>query len=115
MNTADAYERLRILTRADDDPTLDNAELEMLLELAATTDADDLAPDDDDWTPTYDRVGVYRAVAEGWTLKAGKAAGRFDFTTDGQTFRRSQIVDHCEAMAARYRRKTNQSAPIGYI
>src|SRR5688500_13247756 len=49
------------------------------------------------WAPTWD---LNDAVARGWELKAGKAAEDFEFTTDGQTFRRQQLIDHCERMAA---------------
>lgn len=61
-----------------------------------------------EWAPTWD---LDAAAAMGWELKAGKAAGRFDFTTDGQTFRRGQIIDHCQKMAATYRRRVSGSAP----
>lgn len=112
MNQYDALARLDTYTSPDTDPVLDPNVLPQLLDdVARTTDADGNLPDAADWTPTYSVVGVYRAAAEAWTIKAGAAAGRFDFTTDGQTFRRSQVVDHCEGMAALYRRKTNGSAP----
>lgn len=46
-----------------------------------------------------DRWDLYGAAAEGWLLKAGKAAGRFDFSADGQTYDRSQV--HAAAMKMR--------------
>jgi hypothetical protein len=54
------------------------------------------------WVPTWD---LDLAAAHGWELKAGKVAGRFDFTTDGQTFRRGQLLDHARTMSKMYRRK----------
>lgn len=51
------------------------------------------------WAPTFD---LDAAAARGWRLKAGKAAGRFDFAEDGQQFTRSQIMAHCAAMAATF-------------
>lgn len=48
------------------------------------------------WAPTYD---LDAAAARGWRMKAGKAAGRFDFAEDGQQFTRSQIMAHCIGMA----------------
>lgn len=62
------------------------------------------------WTPTWD---LNAAAAGGWQIKAGKAAGRFDFTTDGQQFNRSMVVAACRAQAAEYRRKVSASAPTG--
>lgn len=112
MNYQDALLRLDVYLQPYDDPCLSQLEVDTLLDAnALTVDVDGLTPSDDGYTPTYSVIGLYRAAAEGWTVKAGKAAGRFDFTTDGQQFRRSQIVDHCEGQAAKYRRKTNLAAP----
>lgn len=55
--------------------------------------------DTDVWTPTYD---LYAAAAEGWRWKAGKIADAYDFSTDQQSFERSQKVEHCMKMAAFY-------------
>ena len=54
------------------------------------------------WTPTWD---LDAAAAEGWRVKASKVAGRFDFTTDGQNFQRSQVAAHCRQMERMFRRK----------
>ena len=62
-----------------------------------------------EWAPTWD---LDYAAELGWEMKAGKVAGRFDFTTDGQTFRRGQFITHCHQMAARFRRKRAGSTPI---
>jgi len=63
-------------------------------------DSDGLAPDDDDWTDTYD---LNAAAADVWTEKAAALAVRFDFTADGSTFHRSQAVIQARAMAIHYR------------
>jgi hypothetical protein len=54
------------------------------------------------WSPTWD---LNAAAAKGWQIKAGKVASRFDFTTDGQSFQRAQMLDHCRSMERSYRRK----------
>lgn len=114
MNQPTALARLSLYLAPDEDPVIEQSELELLLEAnAQTTDADGNAPGDDGWTPTYSVQGVYRAAAEGWKVKSGRVANRFDFTTDGQTFRRSQMHDHCEAQAARFLRLCNGSVPSG--
>jgi hypothetical protein len=46
-------------------------------------------PAEEGYTPTYSVLGCRVA-------KRGKIVGRFDFTTDGQTFRRSQVLDHVD-------------------
>ena len=62
-----------------------------------------------EWAPTWD---LNYAAELGWEMKAGRAAGRFDFTTDGQTFRRGQVITNCQQMAARFRRKRASNAPV---
>lgn len=89
----------------DDDPALTFDQVAVALAEAAAIDVDDLAPSDEGWTPTYSAAGVWRAIVRGWEMKAANAGGRFDFTTDGQTFRRSQTVAHCRAQAEIHRRK----------
>lgn len=54
------------------------------------------------WTPTYD---LNAGAAHGWGIKAGKAAPRFNFTTDGQTFNRREIYANCLSEERRYRRR----------
>lgn len=54
------------------------------------------------WGPTWD---LDLAAMLAWERKAQKVAGRFDFTTDGQTFNRRQVYGHCVTMADRYRRR----------
>lgn len=109
----DAPEALAYITtrlQPDLDPTLDAHEVAGLLPLAAVRDIERRSPSDGDWTPTYDVRGCYAAIAEGWALKRGKAVGRFDFTTDGQMFRRSQVRDQIDHEHRRWLAKV-QSCP----
>lgn len=55
-----------------------------------------------EYDPTWD---LNAAAAEGWRIKAGKVAGRYNFTTDGQQFARAQMLAHCRQMEKMYRRK----------
>lgn len=109
MDATAADLRFRAYCDPNSDPTLTDGQVAELLSLAVTTDADDIAPTEDDWVPTYSVRGVWSAIAEGWMMKAGIAAGRFSFTTDGQTFHRQQVVAHCHRMAEIYKRKLGQS------
>lgn len=110
MNQQDALRFVCDRLHPDDDPTLDPDTVVSLLDHARTLDVNDRRPDDEAWTPTYSRTGCYRAIAEGWAMKRDKIAGRYDFTTDGQMFRRSQMVDHCENARKRWQAKV-QSSP----
>ena len=109
MDQQAAFARFQAYCPPDEDPTLDHEQVVALIEEAVTVDADGNPPSSADWTETYSVLGVWRAIAEGWQAKAAAAVGRFDFATDGQSFQRSQVVDHCEAMADRYMAKANVS------
>lgn len=110
MDAAQALAYITARLAPDDDPALSTDELVELLQLAGTRDSDSRAPSDDDWVPTYSVRGCYAAVAEGWAIKRGKTVGRFEFTTDGQTFRRQQVRDHIDAEHRRWLAKV-QSCP----
>jgi len=109
MTEAEALARLKRMTDADSEPALTEGDLADCLAMSKLVDADGLAPSDPSWTPTWD---LNRGAAEGWRRKAGKLATRFNFSTDGQTFYRSQTVEHCERMAEQYRRKIISSVPV---
>lgn len=57
------------------------------------------------WRPTY---AIYAAAVQGWEMKAAKVADQFDFGTDGQTFRRGQLIAHANRMQRQYRRRIAQ-------
>lgn len=52
------------------------------------------------WTATYD---LNSAAAEVWMEKAAALASAYDFTADGGSFNRSQMIKHAQSMAAYYR------------
>lgn len=54
------------------------------------------------WGGEWDLIA---AALEGWEWKASRAVSGYDFTGDGQQFRRSQVLAHCQARAAHYRRR----------
>lgn len=101
MDRAAAKLRLQRMTAFDEDPVLDDASLEQLLDDCRLTDAAGAYPGATDWTETYD---LNYAASKGWDLKAGMAANRFRFEEDNQVFHRNMIHDHCVAMSKRYGR-----------
>lgn len=52
------------------------------------------------WTPTYD---LNSAAAEVWMEKAAALAAAYDFSADGGSFSRSQMITQAQSMAAYYR------------
>lgn len=102
MDALAAWARLKAMTDADSAPVLSADDLSALLSLAALADTAGNAPSVSGWTPTYD---LHRAAAEGWRWKAARLVGAYDFTADGATYQRSQMLAHCERMIAQYARK----------
>lgn len=114
MDLATATARVEIYARTDEEPTLTPAEVSVLLDdNARDVDSAGVLPSGAGWVPTYSRGGVFKAVAEAWRLKAGRLAGTFDFTTDGQQFRRAQKLDHCIRLETLYRRKAHSAPELG--
>ena len=109
VSQEEARARLEDMLQSSAEPTLSTGEVDALLAEAKRADADGLAPGDEGWTPSWD---LNAAAAEGWRRKAGKVAGRFDVTLDGDALRRSQIFGACLTMAERYARKIAGSASM---
>lgn len=63
----------------------------------------------DTWTGTYD---LNAAAAEGWRWKAAVAAGKFSFSSDGQSFNRAEISRAAREMATMYRNRVAGSVPL---
>ena len=99
MTEEEARTRLEMMLAHDVEPTLSVEEVDELVVLARRADSDGLAPDDDDWVPTFD---LDAAAAEGWSWKANKVVPRFDVTLDGDSLRRAQIYAHCRRQASHY-------------
>lgn len=109
MDEGTAQDRLESMVAKDDVPTLSDLQIYELLNLARRPDSDGLLPSDENWTGTYD---LNAAAAEGWRWKAAKVAGKFGFSSDGQTFNREQIHKACLAMAATYSKRKVGSIPL---
>lgn len=109
MDAVEAQARLERMTDSASEPVLSAEDIADLLAISSVVDSAGLGPADAGYTPTWD---LNRGAAEGWRRKAGRLATHFDFSTDSQSFHRSQAVDACERMAAQYKRKIAASIPI---
>lgn len=109
MDAGTALARIATMCAADREPTLDIEDLDFLLGLARRPDIDGLVSTDASWTPTWD---LNLAVAEGWRIKAGRVAHRFNFVKDGQTFDVGSLRQSFLDMATRYQSKTLGSVPL---
>jgi hypothetical protein len=83
-------------------PVLSADDLDALLDLYQTPDADGRLVSDDGWVPTWD---LNAAAAEGWRWKAGRVAGDFNFSADNASYSKESTMAHCLAMATQYAAK----------
>lgn len=79
------------------EPELSDGEIDELLAGSTIKDAEGLTPLDEEWSPTYD---LNSAAAQGWLIKAARAAGSVDEPTAGVVT--SKVFDNCRAMARIY-------------
>ena len=109
MTAEEARTKIALLCAAEEDPVLDETQLDDLVAVARRPDSEEYVYGDSEWTETYDTDA---AVAEGWRRKAGLAAARFNFAEDGQRFDRAQIYAQCIQQAEQYARRSMGSIPI---
>lgn len=102
----EALDLLALKLQSNVDPVLSDAELATLLATFALPDASMSRPGDTGWVPTYD---VDRAAAEGWRWKAGRVSDRTDIADEAAQIKRSQLYEHCMAMAASFDRRATET------
>jgi hypothetical protein len=101
-----AKDKLKKMTAWDVGPTLSDGEIDELLVPASVADPAGLPPDDIDWIPTYD---LNAAAADGWLIKAGRAASLVEVDPPGSGIYTSKVFENCRAMARIYRAKCRLS------
>ena len=101
-----AIEKLKKMTASDVAPVLTDDEVEELLMPASVADTNGLPPSDEAWTPTYD---LNAAAADGWLIKAGRAAALVEVDPSGSGILTSKVFENCRAMARIYRAKCRLS------
>src|SRR5258706_5204534 len=102
-------DKLKQMTAWDAEPTLSDDDLNGLRAGAAMQDAAGLAPDDEDWTPTYD---LNAAAAEAWMVKAGAASMLTEVDPPGSGIVTSKVFGNCCAMARMYAAKRTASVSV---
>lgn len=99
MDKDAARVRLSNMVAADARPSLSEADLDALLDLARRPDAMGRGITEPDWQPTWN---LNAAAAEGWRWKAARCAGDFTFSADGASFDKGAVMEKCLAMEAKY-------------
>lgn len=91
--------KLEMLCAAQELPVLTSADLTTVLDMARVADVNGRTEEDDDYIPTHD---MQMACYIGWKVKAGRVAGMWSFSADGQTINKAELLDHMERMMAQY-------------
>ena len=102
-------DKLKKMTAWDVAPLVSEAELEELLDAAATADNAGLGPNDAGWQPTYD---LNSAAAATWLLKAGRASATVEVDPPGSGLYTSKVFENCRAMAMLYTAKMAGSVSL---
>jgi hypothetical protein len=97
-----AKDTLKKMTAWDVEPALTDGEIDELLLPCCLKDKTGLPPTDPEWTPTYD---LHTAAADGWLIKAARAAAMVEIDPPGSGIMTSKVFDNCRAMARIYRAK----------
>lgn len=113
MDAATARSYIERYTAWNSSPALTVEEVDDLVTASQRPDVDGREPADVDWIETYD---VRAGAAMGWEWKLAKVMGNFDFTNDGSSYQKSQVVANIEKMIAHFggrgSAKTLTSIPI---
>lgn len=103
MTAAEARDRLIAFADANSEPVLTSSDLDLLIVLAKRVDKFGILPGDTSWEETYD---VNYAVAQGWLIKAGRLAPRYNFMSGGKMLSRQQFYDHAMKMYHKFAMKS---------
>lgn len=98
---------VRLFAQAAAFPTLTDPEVSEIAGRALVLDSAGIRPGQTGYTDTFDRN---RALALACELKAAKAAGNYDFSSGGQSFKRSQVMAFWKAEAEKYRKRSSAGA-----
>lgn len=91
-------------------PVLSQDSLGALLDQFQVEDRDGRAPSDPEWAGAWN---LNAAAAEGWRIKAGKVAGDFNFSADGASYNKADVLAQCLEMEQRYAALTGGSLVVG--
>lgn len=58
---------------------------------------------------TGNQFDLNAAVSEGWKVKAASLADNFDFSAEGRSYKKSQVIQHCLAMSKHFASESKPS------
>lgn len=110
-NISTARVAIAEMVAADQSPTLQDHEIEDVIRGCQMRDADGRKPTDANYIIT---VNAHFIASKLWLRKASKCAAQFDFSSDNQSFKRSQQLKHCLEMSKEHSKLVMQGWPTDY-
>ncbi|MGH7782530.1 MAG: hypothetical protein ACREO5_01625 [Candidatus Binatia bacterium] len=95
-------DKLKKMIAWDAEPALTDTEIDELLGQSSVMDTSGIPPTDVGWSATYD---LNAAAANGWLIKAARAAALTEVDPPGSGLFTSKVFDNCRAMARIYSSK----------
>lgn len=99
MTEAEARAALERLVDAAAQPVLSSADVDTLVMFARRPDAAGRVYGEAGWEETW---ALRAAAAEGWRWKAARCVSHYDFSADGASMSKSQVLAHCLQMVGLY-------------
>ena len=112
MDKAEAKILVKAYAATDNEPTLNDGEIDIILSQGRRPNSDGTLLNDVGYVDNYD---ANYAIMMAWEMKAGKAAGLYTFLAGGNQMIRSDMIRHCQQMADRWRRGVFSCVPIGSL
>lgn len=99
---ADAVTAIKLYVEVDGTPALTDDELETVLVASRVRDGNGVIVTDAAYELT---IEFALAISKAWAVKAVRSASFYAFSTDGQSFSKDQVYDHCREQQAFWRAK----------
>jgi hypothetical protein len=109
MDSAELEHWIRAFAAADNEPVLNDADIQLIIRGARRQDVEGELVDSASWAETYDKEW---AISRAWELKAGKAAGLYTYMQGGNQLMRSDMIRHCQQQSDRWRKGCYASVAI---
>jgi hypothetical protein len=100
MDLATATALVKAYAATDNEPTLSDGEVQIILSQAKRPDAVGTGVGAVGYVDNYD---ANYAIRMAWEMKAGKAADKYTFLAGGNQFIRGSMITHCQQMADRWK------------
>lgn len=105
-----ALARVRAKSSPASAPAVEDATVEAFLKAAGFTDSQGRRPGDEGWDGPWDEN---LAIAEVWASKAAAVSGWFNFSADGASYNKGDMLSNFLELESRYRAMSGAGNGLG--